>query len=464
MSSLLVAGLLAAQACSGPFCGPDDVFEHPGDGLVGAAAAPVVALGADGSVLVAWELRSGGEPDIVCNRRGPGTQGAWLERPRRLDGGEWGVSRSLEPRIVADGTGGVWVVWQETQDGADDLRLARSTDDGLTWSADRRVGGGVRGATRSLASLARDGAGRLVVAWEDLRAGRRDLWMTRSSDGGDTWEAERRVDSDEAGSGVSYHPQVIAWEDGTLLVAWWDERDGLGDVYVRRTVAGGGAWAGAERRLDPGASGEAASHGVAAARAGDTVSLTWEETSGELAGRIVSRTSTDRGATWGEQQLVGIGEHPFLLARPDGRPIVGWAEPKLLSGTMTSVGGRIREIPVPVASNVSVPGGRVTPLLALEGLASQWCGQGGRRAWVARGGTAAGRAVLDVSWIDLDAPEIGPRRAVLLNYGEDLLRSADEVLARSLAGVVTPDGDLHLVWVNAWTDSGVLSYRAVRPR
>ncbi|MBZ0269427.1 hypothetical protein K8I85_14830, partial [bacterium] len=122
MSSLLAFGLLAVQTCTGPFCGPDDVFEHPGDGLVGAAAAPVVALGEGGSVLVAWELRAGGEPDIVFQRRAP--EGAWLERPRRLDDGEWGSSRSLEPRITADGEGGVWVVWQEAMDGVYDLRLA----------------------------------------------------------------------------------------------------------------------------------------------------------------------------------------------------------------------------------------------------------------------------------------------------------------------------------------------------
>ncbi|MBZ0267910.1 hypothetical protein K8I85_07130, partial [bacterium] len=174
--------------------------------------------------------------------------------------------------------------------------------------------------------------------------------------------------------------------------------------------------------------------------------------------------STDRGATWGRQELVGIGERPFLVARRGESAIVGWANPVAASGVKTSIGGRIREIPVPVASNVAVPGGRVTPLLALEGLASQWCGRGGRRGYVARGGTAAGRAVVEVSWLDLDAPDILPRRAVLLNYGEDLIRSADDVLAQSLAGAVTPAGELHLVWVNAWTGSGVLSYRMIRPR
>lgn len=465
MPTLLAAGLLAAQACTGPFCGPDDVFEHPGDGLVGSAAAPAVALGAGASVLVAWEQRSGGEPDIVCNRRGPGPKGTWMPRPVRLDGGEWGASRSLEPRVVADRKGRAWVVWQERQpDGAYDLRLARSTDDGRSWEADRRVGGGVPGATRSLAAPALAGDGALVVAWEDLRAGSRDLWMARSADGGAVWEPERRIDSDAPGAGVSYHPQVVAWEDGTLLVAWWDERDGLGDVYVRRTVDGGGEWSGPETRLDPGAPGEAASHGAAVARDGDTVSLAWEETSGELAGRIMSRTSTDRGATWGRQEIDGMGERPFVVARAGGKPLVGWALPALHSGEKTSVGGRIREMLVPVASNVAVPGGRVTPLLALEGLASQWGGRGGRYAYVARGGTAAGRAVVDVNWVELDTPEIGPRQAALLNYGEDLLRSADEVTARSLAGAVTPDGDLHLVWINDRAGNGVLSYRAIRPR
>ena len=70
-----------------------------------------------------------------------------------------------------------------------------------------------------MSSLAVDGLGRLYVAWEDTRAGDRDLWLVASDDGGVTWEPELRIDSDAAGSGVSYHPQLLVWNDGTVLVA-----------------------------------------------------------------------------------------------------------------------------------------------------------------------------------------------------------------------------------------------------
>lgn len=466
MSVLLASGILIAQSCSGPFCAPDAQFERPAAGLFADSAAPVAALGANGSLLLAWEFRAQGESDIAFSRREDGARGAWLDAPQRLEDDEWGAARSLEPRLASDGRGRVWVLWQDNRNGVDDLRLCASTDDGRTWPVrDQRVGGGVPGKLRSMAALAADGSGRLYAAWEDTRAGSRDLWLVSSGDGGLTWNPELRVDSDEAGTGVSYHPQLLVWDDGTVLVAWWDERDGLADVYVRRSVDHGRSWVGPEERVDPGDAGAWNSRDVVLSRVGDTVSLAWEEDLIPLEGNVVSRTSTDRGATWGAMRASGLGENPVIVAREGASPLVGWTEPPARgTGQKTSIGGRIVEIPLPTQYRVGAPDAvRPASLRGLERLASRWAGRAGDRAFFARGGAAVGRGLVDVYWVDLGTAGGQPQSAAILQFGSHLLATDVDVRARSLTGVATDDGTLHLVWVTSYGDSDDLGYARLHP-
>jgi hypothetical protein len=300
-----------------------------------------------------------------------------------------------------------------------------------------------------MASLAVDADGRVTVVGEDLRSGRRDLWMIRSVDAGRTWEEERRVDSDPAGAGTSYHPQLVVGDDGSALVVWWDERDGLADVYARRLDADG-TWDGPERRLDPGAPGEANSRDVALSVWGHTVSVAWEDGQRDLSGNVVVRTSTDDGRTWGKLRAVGVGEDPVVVAR-NGPPLLAWAQPPPEGqGEKTSIGGRIVAIPLPTAMPLLATAGRPSRLDGLERLASRWAARSADRAYVARGGSAAGRGLVDLYAIDLggDAPQ--PVRAALLRFGAELIATDVDVRARSLAGGIADEGVVHLVWVTSY--------------
>lgn len=297
--------------------------EFPAQGLEGTSAAPVLAVGFDGAFLLAWEQRGDGEADIVFRRREPGTEGIpgrtrtrsdqvrWVEPAQRLDTDPPGASRSIEPRIAAGPNGLVVVAWQENRGGADHIRVNRSTDGGRSFG-DHDVAPDSLGRASSPApglatmpALAVDDDGRAYVAWEDRRSGERDIYFARSLDGGATWQAPLRVDSDSAGTGISYHPQIVAWAGGTILVCWWDERDGLSDVYVRRSTDAGASWSDAETRLDAGEPGRSPSHEVRVEQRGDLVTLTWVEgreaplpSKHSRARRVASRTSKDRGASW----------------------------------------------------------------------------------------------------------------------------------------------------------------------
>jgi hypothetical protein len=459
MLSALACAILVAQ-CSGPYCTPDSDFERPAGDAKGVAAAPDLAVAPDGAALLVWESRRDGEPDVLFRRREPGRDPAWLAAPVRLDGGEPGAARSLEPRLAAGPGGAVYAVWQDRAFGRDAILFSRSSDGGRTWARrEAPLGGGP--AASSMASLAAAGDD-VFVAWEDLGAGERDIRFARSGDRGATWDDARDVGTDEAGRAASWHPQIAAWPDGGLVVAWWDDRDGLSDLYVRRSRDGGRSWEGPEVRLDPGAPGETASRDASLAVAGDRMVVAWEEQSADgTPSRLVWRASDDRGATWGELAEAGRGRDPVPLASATLPTWIAWLVNAAGTAERTSIGGRIVDIARPVRLDVRAPGEEMpVPLSSVSGPASLWAGASADRFWAARTGTDGGRAVLEVfenrgtgTW----AP------AVELRFGLDFLATQVEITAHALRGAVGADGVVHFAWIADYGGAGDVGYFRLQP-
>lgn len=91
--------------------------------------------------------------------------------------------------------------------------------------------------------LIANGAGLVAAVWEDGRHGEildQDIYLRFSSDYGATWQPEIRVNDDPAGNDKSQtHPVAALSNDGNLLVAWQDNRNGPYDVYAQRFILSG---------------------------------------------------------------------------------------------------------------------------------------------------------------------------------------------------------------------------------
>jgi hypothetical protein len=85
--------------------------------------------------------------------------------------------------------------------------------------------------------------GVLVAVWQDGRHGdtlNRDIYLRYSTDEGETWEPEIRVNDDPIDNHVNQlNPVAALSEDGNLLVAWQDYRNENYDVYTQRYVLSG---------------------------------------------------------------------------------------------------------------------------------------------------------------------------------------------------------------------------------
>jgi hypothetical protein len=122
------------------------------------------------------------------------------------------------------------------------LRLLRSLDKGVTWSApiaisdvqtvgtvDPQTGTAIRDGSL-LGSIAVGKNGTLAIAWQDSRfsaGGHDDIAFARSQDGGLTWSAPLRISGNPAVP--AFIPTLVIRDDGVIGVTYYDFRGNTAD-------------------------------------------------------------------------------------------------------------------------------------------------------------------------------------------------------------------------------------------
>lgn len=221
---------------------------------------PAIAC-TDSGVYVVWEDDRDGEVEshnIYFQRSVDGGQ-TWMPEDRLLEEDEEGRSNSFDPDIVVDGPN-VYVVWSDNVNGAFDILFARSTDSGITFQPPMRIDsdqppGSAYSAFPRLAT-GFDGE-HVYVTWQDFRNGGSvvdggsDVYFARSTDKGQSFGSDVRLDTGEdPGRSDSFVPRIAA-DDDEVYVVWHDDRNGDGaDVLMNHSSDGGVTWAAAASRAD----------------------------------------------------------------------------------------------------------------------------------------------------------------------------------------------------------------------
>jgi hypothetical protein len=241
-----------------------------------------------------WVGLRRGRSSLYLSRSADGGR-TWID-PVALSGQSQSV---FGHRLVRSGTHGL-LVWQDTRTDHDRIYAVASADGGMTWSAPARVDHIPEGSTTdaSSAAVALGPDGEAVVAWQDGRNGREDVFTAHSRDGGRTWgQEDMRLDMDEPGTAVSRSPSISRAKDGRIAVAWEDDRAGNEGIYLRVRAAGPALTWGPEVVVAPPGPKKAARTPSLAWGSGGALYVTWEAwdlTRGALAaskqvdGRILS--------------------------------------------------------------------------------------------------------------------------------------------------------------------------------
>jgi hypothetical protein len=213
---------------------------HSSTGTTGFT--PLVADG-DGGVWIVWQ----DERAFASNQRDIYLQRLDADgRPRfQTDGLPVAARPGMEdqPTLCLDGAGGVFVVWQDrTVDPVfSDLHGQRVGPDGeLLWNGGVPLPLVVVGWDQKGPSVSPDGTGGFFLAWVDARDDVGDIYAQRfAADGQPLWQAGHvpvAVASDGQDAVVAAHA-----DDGALLLAWVDRRGGGPDIYAQKLAPGDGS-------------------------------------------------------------------------------------------------------------------------------------------------------------------------------------------------------------------------------
>jgi Neuraminidase (sialidase) len=336
--------------------------------------SPQVTTDGAGNWVAVWESNDslggtiGGDFDILVARStdygATWTAPATLNTNAATDSGD-----DVEPQVTTDGAGHWVAVWMSldnlggTIGGDGDILVARSTDNGATWTAPAALN--TNAATDSgldwYPQVTTDGGGNWLAVWMSLDnlggtiGEDYDILVARSTDNGATWTAPAALNANAAtDSGWDEDPQVTTDGAGNWL-AVWDSNENLGgtigtdyDILVARSTDNGATWT-APAALNTNAatdSGGDAAPQVTTDGAGHWVAVwsfghfyppnTWEEKN------ILVARSTDNGATWTAPAPLntnaatdsGWNVDPQVTTDGGGNWVAVWQSAENLGGTI----------------------------------------------------------------------------------------------------------------------------------
>jgi hypothetical protein len=195
---------------------------------------------------------------IKCSRSTNG--GSSFIRPpvnvSDLEGVQWPV-----PAVGPNGE--VYIAWFDYN--GPRIRIDKSTNGGVSFGTDIGVqntngytddlNGGILVFPFPAMDVDISGGpynGYIYIAFMDYGATDTDIWFTRSTNGGNTWNTRVRINDDPPGNGRDqFHPWTFVDERGVIYVVFYDRRNDPGnllmDVYLTQSTDGGVTWSANKR-------------------------------------------------------------------------------------------------------------------------------------------------------------------------------------------------------------------------
>ncbi len=331
---LLCAAIALAEPAPSFVLGPKVTTDRKVRSVVG----PSVRIDDQGHISLAWVEEEKETRTVLYSRIEKA--GVSIGELVRVNGpGEVPYSRQEAPALAVSGDD-VLMTWAVTHPKmtpdrpfSNDLRLSRSTDGGKTFQPSVLVNDDQQVIGHSFDSIHVAPDGVVHMAWIDGREGKKEsgTFTARSTDRGRTAEKNLKVDENTC---VCCRTSMTSSSDGTLYVAWRKILPGdLRETVVARSTDGGRTFAapvivGHDRWVFPGCPHRPASVGTD--RQGRLYVVWYTEGSDETPS-IYLAYSDDKGETFSPKQKLNLSkgtfpDHPQMAVDPEGRLIIVWEE------------------------------------------------------------------------------------------------------------------------------------------
>jgi hypothetical protein len=276
-------------------------------------ADPCIAVDNTGKIYIAWRDDRNGNPDIYfANSTDGGNTFSANKKVNDDSGSEW----QYVPTITVNNAAKIYIAWRDERNGDPDIYFANSTDGGNTFSANKRINDDIGSTIQSKPSVAVDGTDKIYLAWTDSRNNDYDIYFSNSTDGGNTFSANIRI-NDDISSTNQYQPSIAVDGTGNIYIAWMDERNSDRDIYFVNSTDGGNTFSTNKMVNDDGGSTLQSHPSIAVDNVGN-IYISWEDNrNGNY--DIYFTNSTDEGNTFSPNKKVnddggGAGQHETSIA------------------------------------------------------------------------------------------------------------------------------------------------------
>jgi hypothetical protein len=200
---------------------------------------PSITVDSNGYVHIVWENPISGNVEILYKRSTDG--GATWGATKRLT---WTTGYSERSSLVNDSNDEMHLIWTDNTPGNDEIFYMKSTDGGSTWTTAKRLTWNTGFSHSRKGCLSVDSLGRVHVVWHDKTPGNIEVFYKRSTNGGVTWEASKRLTWT---SGDSCQPQITMDSNNDIHIVWYDWPPNNPEIYYKRSTNGGVSWFPSER-------------------------------------------------------------------------------------------------------------------------------------------------------------------------------------------------------------------------
>jgi hypothetical protein len=246
---------------------------------------PAVAMAADGRFFIAWEDDQDRDGDAQILMRGFAADGSEIFADTSVHDDNSG--ERIQPSLAVDGSGNVVVAWQDDSDGNGSYQIhARGFTASGAARYSRVVVNSVAAGQQRNPSVGAESTGGFVVTWEDDQEADGDYQiLARSFSAGGSALTEWTV----ASGGTHRHPDLSMAPGGAFAITWQADGDGNGTYQIKASSwdSGGAAWR-ADQTVNREASGQQTEPAVGLADDGTMVVLWTDDMDNNGVGQILA--------------------------------------------------------------------------------------------------------------------------------------------------------------------------------
>lgn len=318
---------------------PERIDETP----FGASAQ--VALDANGTAIVVWDVAQGGcfGDDVFARRHSRGE--TWSPIDQMDDDRD----SAYIPEVAVDPSGNAVAVW--TQGWCENARGVWSNrfEAGTGWSTPEQVDDPSAGDAGLFVQVAVDREGNAIAVWHQFGERTTSVWANRSTPG-DGWGEPEQIETNDLD--YSRDPRIAMDTNGNAIAVWYESDGTRENVWANRYERDRDGW-GSPKLLESRNAGSANFPQVAMDPEGNAVAV-WRQSDGTRFSVWANRYRL--GDKWGEAELIehndeghaaepsvgldGSGNAIAVWSQFDGaleniwanrfRPGQGWGEPELI--------------------------------------------------------------------------------------------------------------------------------------